>query len=185
MNALIHLVALIGLSSLMTSCMSTFNKTYDEGADPYASIGYEDDALLGSVDLKSPVMVAEDQSLDVDLRRDPASSEKVAVIKKGIEDLDIDDDELSLEDVEDALAETTDTEEEVEEMTEAIAAVEPEMPQTQNRRARKPASVQLVPTGNTATIVYTPLWIKIPLGECLEVVKNRNYENGACIKRRL
>ena len=183
MNALIHLVALIGLSSLMTSCMSTFNKSYDEGADPYASIGYEDDALLGSVDLKSPVIVAENESLDVDLGRDIASSSDVAVIKKGIENLDIDDDELSLEDVEDALAETTDDADEA--MTEAVAAAEPEMVQTQNRRARKPASVQLVPTGNTATIVYTPLWIKIPLGECLEVVKNRNYENGACIKRRL
>lgn len=174
MSTVARLSILFTLSFLITSCMSTNRSSYDEGADPYASIGYESDALLGSVDLKSPTMVAEgsQEELEFDMN-DDASESKVADNDMELS-LDDEEDEVSVADVEEALEENEEVEIAEVELQEIV---EP---------ARAPASVvRLVPSGSTATIVYTPLWIKIPLGSCLEVVQNRNYENGACIKRRM
>lgn len=177
MSTLARLSILLSLAFLISSCMSTTKSSnYDEGADPYASIGYEDDALLGSIDLKSPVMVAEGAADELEFDIGEGSRAPASQVASN-DDLELsldleDEEEVTVADVEEALEEN---EEVLEVAIQEI--VEP---------VRAPASVvRLVPSGTTATIVYTPLWIKIPIGDCVEVVQNRNYENGACIRRRL
>lgn len=32
-------------------------------------------------------------------------------------------------------------------------------------------------------IVYSPLWIKIPISQCTKIVKNPHYRNGVCLER--
>lgn len=59
-----------------------------------------------------------------------------------------------------------------------------EMTQASNRSPASVTSKKTLFTPKTGEIVYTPLWIKIPVSECLEFVKNSHYKNGACVKRR-
>lgn len=68
-----------------------------------------------------------------------------------------------------------------EEIPDELMSYEPGLAKTK----RAPASAKMItPVPLTGDIIYTPLWIKIPVSECVQRVKNHHYPNGACIERR-
>ena len=66
-------------------------------------------------------------------------------------------------------------------VTKAIPQIKVSKKVVKKEPKRAPASIK--PQKTTGNIIYTPLWIKIPVSNCIEIVKNPNYKNGACIKR--